>query len=367
MGEKEGDQKKNDGQKKGGGGDGGSTTVVLKFDMHCEGCAKKVRRSMKNFNGVESVKTDCSAGKLTVVGKVDPVKIKERVEEKTKKKVELLSFQPNKPSNKEGGGGGGGEKKSDGGGGEKKSDGGEKKADDKKSEAKSDDKKSEDKKEKAQEKPKEPQVATVLLKTRVHCEGCAQKIKKIVGKCDGVQDINVDLQKDVITVKGTMNMKDMLPYLNIKLKRNVEIAAPAKKDDKAGGDKKPKEGGGGGAKEKPKEGGGGGSSEKPKEGGGGGGSSEKGKGGGEKKEGGGKKDGGEGNASKGENVTKIEVNKMEYNPYGYGYGAQAYTYDPRQQGESSYSHQVADYWHEPEFSHPPQMFSDENPNACSVM
>lgn len=105
--------------------------------------------------GVESVKTDCSAGKLTVVGKVDPVKIKERVEEKTKKKVELLSFQPNKPSNKEGGGGGGGEKKSDGGGGEKKSDGGEKKADDKKSEAKSDDKKSEDKKEKAQEKPKE--------------------------------------------------------------------------------------------------------------------------------------------------------------------------------------------------------------------
>ncbi|XP_021722721.1 heavy metal-associated isoprenylated plant protein 6-like isoform X1 [Chenopodium quinoa] len=351
MGEKkDGDQKNNDGPKKGGGGggDGGSTTVVLKFDMHCEGCAKKVRRSIKNFNGVESIKTDCSAGKLTVVGKVDPVKIKERVEEKTKKKVELLSFQPNKPPNKEGGAGG--EKKSDGGGG-----GGEKK-----SEAKSDVKKSEDKKEKEKEKPKEPQVATVLLKTRVHCEGCAQKIKKIVAKCDGVQDVNVDLQKDTITVKGSMNMKEMLPYLNVKLKRNVELAAPAKKDEGGGGDKKGKEGGGG-DKEKPKEGGGG-ASDKPKEGG------EKAKGGGENKEGGGgggKKDAGEGKA---ENVTKIEVNKMEYNPYAYGFGAHAYTYDPRQHGESSsYSHQVTDYWHEPEYSQPPQMFSDENPNACSIM
>ena len=28
-------------------------------------------------------------------------------------------------------------------------------------------------------------VATVVLRTRVHCEGCAQKIKKIVGKYDG--------------------------------------------------------------------------------------------------------------------------------------------------------------------------------------
>uniref|UniRef100_A0A803N4M7 HMA domain-containing protein n=1 Tax=Chenopodium quinoa TaxID=63459 RepID=A0A803N4M7_CHEQI len=265
--------------------------------MHCEGCAKKVRRSIKNFNGVESIKTDCSAGKLTVVGKVDPVKIKERVEEKTKKKVELLSFQPNKPPNKEGsGGGGGGEKKSDGG-----------------------------------------------------------------GSGGGVQDVNVDLQKDTITVKGSMNMKEMLPYLNVKLKRNVELAAPAKKDEGAGGDKKGKEGGR--DKEKPKEGGGGGgTSDKPKEGG------EKTKGGGENMEGGGggqKKDRGEGKA---ENVTKIEVNKMEYNPYAYGFGAHAYTYDPRQHGESSsYSHQVTDYWHEPEYSQPPQMFSDENPNACSIM
>ncbi|KMT06224.1 hypothetical protein BVRB_7g161540 [Beta vulgaris subsp. vulgaris] len=355
MGEKkEGEKKNNEGQNK---GDGGVSTLVFKFDMHCEGCAKKVRRSIKKLDGVENVKTEFSAGKLTVVGKVDAVKIQEKVEEKMKKKVELLSLQTNKPSNNKDNNGG--EKKSDEKkSGEKKSDekkSGDKKGDEKKSEVKSDEKKSEDKKD---QKPKEPQISTVLLKTRVHCDGCAQKIKKIVRKCDGVQDVNVDLQKDVIALKGTMNVKDLLPYLNVKLKRTVELA-PAKKDEGAGGDKKPKEDGG--AKEKPKEGGGGGGSkEKPKEGGSGSSEKPKGGGGGDKKEGG----GGEGSASK-ENVTKIEINKMEYNPYAHGYGAHAYTFDPRQQ-EQSYGHQVVDYWHEPEYSHP-QMFSDENPNACSVM
>ncbi|GAB2276651.1 Vacuolar protein sorting-associated protein atg6 [Dionaea muscipula] len=29
--------------------DGGATTIVLKVDLHCEGCAKKVSRSIKHF------------------------------------------------------------------------------------------------------------------------------------------------------------------------------------------------------------------------------------------------------------------------------------------------------------------------------
>ncbi|XP_074312036.1 heavy metal-associated isoprenylated plant protein 3-like [Silene latifolia] len=328
MGEKqEKDTKNNEGEKK---AESGVTTTVLKFDMHCEGCAKKVRKSLKNFQGVESVKTDCSTNKLVVTGNVDPIKLKERVEEKMKKKVELVSLQPPVKPAKEGG-----EKKSD-----------DKKPEEKKSEGKSDDKKSEDNK-KDKEKTKEPPVATVQLKTIVHCEGCAHKIKKIVSRCEGVQDVNVDLQKDLITVKGTMNLKELLPYLNIKLKRIVELA-PSKKEDGSGGDKKPKE-----ADAKP---------EKPKE------SSD------EKKEGGGdKKNGPSGGDISKDNVTKIEVSKMEYTPFSYDYGY-APIYDPRMLGEGSSSssgyghgHQSVGYWHEPEYSHPPQMFSDENPNACSVM
>ena len=74
--------------------------------------------------GVEGAKADCESNKLTVTGKVDPTRLRERLEYKTKKKVELLSPQPKKDGGA--GAGSGGDKKSD----EKKPD--EKKGDDKK-------------------------------------------------------------------------------------------------------------------------------------------------------------------------------------------------------------------------------------------
>eukprot|EP00268_Persea_americana_P029360 TRINITY_DN283_c0_g1_i3.p1 TRINITY_DN283_c0_g1~~TRINITY_DN283_c0_g1_i3.p1 ORF type:complete len:288 (+),score=85.99 TRINITY_DN283_c0_g1_i3:410-1273(+) len=287
MGEKEGgDQKKGDGGKK----EEGPITVVLKVDMHCEGCAKKVKRAVKGFDGVQEVKGDSSNNKLTVVGKVDPDKIRERIEQETKKKVVLVSPLPKK--DKEGSGGG-----------EKKADEKDKKADDK--------------------KPKEPVVSTVVLKIRLHCEGCIHKIKRIISKTKGVEHVAVDPQKDLVTVKGTMDAKTLPEYLKEKLKRGVEIVQP-KKDD-GGGDKKGKGGGGGG---------GGGGEKKDKEGGG--------AGGGEKTDGD-KKGGGEG---KKEEAGKAEANKLEY------YGG----YTPY----SVYGYSI-------ENVHAPQIFSDENPNACSIM
>lgn len=59
--------------------------------------------------GVEDVKVDVGANKITVIGKVDPTKLRERLEEKTHKKVELVSHSasPSPPSQqqpKDGGG-----------------------------------------------------------------------------------------------------------------------------------------------------------------------------------------------------------------------------------------------------------------------
>lgn len=54
------------------------------------------------------MKADCDANKLTVTGNVDPAWLRERVEYKTKKKVDLISPQPKKD-----GAGAGGEKKAD--------------------------------------------------------------------------------------------------------------------------------------------------------------------------------------------------------------------------------------------------------------
>ncbi|XP_042474981.1 heavy metal-associated isoprenylated plant protein 3-like [Macadamia integrifolia] len=281
---KGGEEKKNDGGKK----QDGPPTVVMKVDLHCEGCAKKVKNAVKGFEGVEEVKCDFNSNKLTVIGKADPVKLRERVEQKTKKKVELISPLPKK--DKDGKDAGGGDKKTDG-----------------KSEKKPDDK-----------KDKPPQASTVVLKIRLHCEGCIQKIRRIVTKFKGVESVSIDPAKDLVTVKGTMDMKILTPYLKEKLKRSVDVV-PAKKDDdkkgKEGGDKKEKNGGGGEKKEKN------------------GGGDDKGSGGGDMKE----------------EQPKVEGNKFDYYPPGY-----------MVPGFQFPGYQV-------ELVHPPQIFSDENPNACSVM
>lgn len=44
-----GEKKKDEGGK--GKKDDGPITVVLKVDMHCEGCARKVRHAIKGFEG----------------------------------------------------------------------------------------------------------------------------------------------------------------------------------------------------------------------------------------------------------------------------------------------------------------------------
>ncbi|KAL3825872.1 hypothetical protein ACJIZ3_021901 [Penstemon smallii] len=365
MGEK--DEKKIEGEKKaadggekkaaegGGKKEDGPNTVVLKLDLHCEGCAKKVRHSIRHFEGVEKVKADCAANKLTVTGNVDPTWLRERVESKTKKKVDLISPQPKK----------------DGGAA---APAGDKKADEK-SDKKPDEKKAEDK------KPKEPVVNTVAMKIRLHCDGCAHKIKRVVSKhIDGVKSVKTDLEKDLVSVTGTMDVKELTAYLKEKLKRNIEIIPPPKKDE-GGGDKKAKEGGGGDKKEK--------------EGGGG----EKKEGGGEKKDAGEAKAGsGGGEGSKGIEGTKVEVNKLEHYSFHpqthYAMPVYNHNYTNQDYGLPMYHHQeysypttgyVAQYAQGPPpqqgyMSHyaqgpptpPPvnindSMFSDENPNGCSVM
>ena len=207
----------------------------------------------------------------------------------------------------------------------------------------------------------------------------------VVVTCAGVESVEVDKTKEQVTVKGTMDVNSLTPYLKEKLKRSVDVVPPPKKDDGGGGgDKKPKEGGGD-KKEKeaapaapaaPAAGGGGekkeNEKEKEKEGGGGGGE--------KKEEGGG--------------ATKVEVSKMMYGGYpfhsppmfwdghvdgqhfpvevhqGYvNHDAPSTSYGYVNQGYVNPGYEMFPHAH-PMHAHPmhaPQMFSDENPNACSIM
>lgn len=62
--------------------------------MDCEGCERKVRRSVEGMKGVTQVTVERKAHKLTVVGYVDPGKVLARVAHRTGKKVEFWPYVP---------------------------------------------------------------------------------------------------------------------------------------------------------------------------------------------------------------------------------------------------------------------------------
>ncbi|KAG2678501.1 hypothetical protein I3843_11G005100 [Carya illinoinensis] len=271
--------------------------VVLRVYMHCEGCARKIRRCLKGFEGVEDVITDCRTSKVVVKGdKADPLKVLERVQRKSHRQVDLISPIP-KPKAEE-----------------------EKKPQEKEP-------------PKPEEKKEEPQIFTVVLKVHMHCDACAQEIRKRILKMKGVDSAEPDLKSSQVTVKGVMDPEKLVEYV---YKRTGKHAVIAKQEP----EKKKKEEAKDGKKEE----------KKGEEGGGG----DKGAKGGEeeKKE---KKEGKDdqakpeagGAAAAGEEINKVV--ELQSNAYHYYYHPQRYAMEM--------------YAYPP----PPQIFSDENPNACSIM
>lgn len=124
--------------------------------------------------------------------------------------------------------------------------------------------------------------------------------------------MSIDKEKETVTVKGTMDVKSLVNNLTERLKRKVEVVPP-KKDKKK-----------------------------------------------EEKE-------GDNNQNENLEQSRIEYNMVQLQhqpPYGFGYG---YGYGYGGYGNSGgynygpvYPEQFHVHMH-------PQMFSDENPNACSLM
>lgn len=126
----------------------------------------------------------------------------------------------------------------------------------------------------------------------------------------GVEDMAIERQKDLVMVKGKMDVKALIENLEEKLKRKVAVVVPKKeKDDGA-------KGGDGGDKSKS---------------------------GGEVAQ--------EGGVTEGNRLDYVAVPVPGYG-YGYGYGNGGFVGQPLPSPQHLLS---------------PQMFSDENPNACSIM
>ncbi|GLJ41297.1 hypothetical protein SUGI_0854860 [Cryptomeria japonica] len=126
-----------------------SKKIVLKVNIDCEKCKRKVMKTVAGMEGVDSVQVDSKDGKITVIGDADPVSIINKLRKFGRS--DLLSVGPAKEPEKKPA-----EKKD-----EKKDD----KKDDKKDEKKKDEKKDEKKDDKKKdEKPNPvPNITYVYL------------------------------------------------------------------------------------------------------------------------------------------------------------------------------------------------------------
>ncbi|XP_056169947.1 heavy metal-associated isoprenylated plant protein 27 [Syzygium oleosum] len=69
-------------------------TVEIKIKMDCEGCVRRVRKSVEGMKGVTQVEVEPKQSKLTVVGYVDPGKVLRRVRHRTGKVCDFWPYVP---------------------------------------------------------------------------------------------------------------------------------------------------------------------------------------------------------------------------------------------------------------------------------
>ncbi|KAJ0571143.1 putative heavy metal-associated isoprenylated plant protein/8/17/18/19 [Helianthus annuus] len=247
--------------------------VVLKVFMHCE--------------GVEDVVTDCKTHKVVVKGeKADPMKVLDRVQKKSNRKVELLSPVPKPPAEEP-----------------------------KKPEKEEEPPKPEEKKDEP------PPVVTVVLKVHMHCEACAQEIRKRILKMKGVESAVPDLKTSQVTVKGIFPAAELVDYVTKRTGKRAVIVPqdPVKPEEDKKEEKKPDDGG-------------------------------------EKKEEKKAEDGAAAEAAPLPDDPVAALLDMRKNEYFNYQPVNYHLYPSRYAAEAAYAYPPA-----------PQMFSDENPNACNVM
>ncbi|KAK1294681.1 hypothetical protein QJS10_CPA16g01370 [Acorus calamus] len=219
-------------------------------------------------------------------------------------------------------------------------------------------------------------IQTCVLKVNIHCDGCKQKVKKILHKIDGVYKTTIDAEQGKVTVSGNVDPAILIKKL-VKSGKHAELWGSPK-------------GGGGGGKSGGKNGGGpqdaknGGNSKPTLNSNGGGGGNN----------GGGGKSvnamtfGGGGNGPMGHQGLPATMNPGYFqgaigapemmpaaavaaNPY-QQYLASMMMNQQRQMGNNEQFQQMM-------YARPPPMvynmppppyahfFSDENPNSCSIM
>lgn len=186
-------------------------------------------------------------------------------------------------------------------------------------------------------------LTTVELNVNMHCEACAQQLKRKILKMKGVRTVETELSSSKVTVTGTMDADKLVEYVYRRTKKTAKIVPqPEPEPEKPKEEPKPEES----KEEKP--------AEEPKP-------EEKKEEGGDKPQEDKKEGGAEGGSDKPPEEKSGETKEEEKKKGG---GEEVTNICDEQ------SMQKMVYYYQPlymiERIPPPQLFSDENPNACSI-
>ncbi|KAK9673069.1 hypothetical protein RND81_12G144100 [Saponaria officinalis] len=169
---------------------------VLYVDLHCVGCAKKIERTIMKVRGVEGVAIDMGKNEVTIKGVVEPQAICNMIMKKIKRSAKVLSPLP------------------------------------------------------ANEGEPIPDVVTsqvsglttVELILNMHCEACAGQLKKKILKMRGVQTAETELSTGKVTVTGTMDANKLVDYVYRRTKKQAKIVPqPEPEPEKPTEEPKPEE------------------------------------------------------------------------------------------------------------------------------
>ncbi|XP_060169606.1 heavy metal-associated isoprenylated plant protein 3-like [Lycium barbarum] len=154
--------------------------VVLMIDMHCvcKNCFKRIAKCTQNMEGVKSMNIEDSGTKykVTMTGKLDPMKLQQKFEKKLEKKVELISPKP--------------------------------------------------KEKKEKEIPKK-----TTLEMNLGCDKCVKKMQKIVTETKGFEGIFIDKPRNLVIVSGVIDTEYLVENLQKELKKSVKIIKQDKYED----------------------------------------------------------------------------------------------------------------------------------------
>ncbi|XP_062185359.1 heavy metal-associated isoprenylated plant protein 4-like [Phragmites australis] len=148
-------------------------TAVYKVHVHCGQCARDIETQFTEFKGVEEVKLDAGAGKVTVKGfGFDVEKLRVKVEKGCRKKVELIP--PPKDIITE-------------------------------------------------IKTKEEVLKVITVKVPLHCPECAVRVKEILLEHKSIYEAKTDLGKNTCVVEGVINEEKLVEYIYQRTRKHGSI------------------------------------------------------------------------------------------------------------------------------------------------